>query len=157
MTATDPTPDRLGRDAPAALEAELDALDVAQVAAHLAENKKGERTTIFDVRGKCSYADYFVVTGGPSERQAQAIARSIDDGLRRGGVKPISVEGMREGAWVLIDFGDVVVHCFQSSARDYYDLDGFWSDAPKVEGNEASAIETLKGLGLDQWGEKLAD
>ena len=154
MTKEDPTPKLIGRDK-AVTSAMPDSLEVALMAAHLAEEKKASDTVILDVREKCSYADFFVVTGAPSERQAQAVARNIDDGLRRGGVKPMSTEGVRDGAWVLLDFGDVVVHCFYESARGYYDLEGFWSDAPRLDLDEAKAIASLRKIGLDAHGAPL--
>lgn len=77
---------------------------------------------------------YFVIATGASDRQVRSIAESIEDALReRGGVKPMGREGEREGKWVLLDFGDVVVHVFQPDERDFYRLDKLWSDAPRLE------------------------
>lgn len=134
----------------------LDALTVAQVAAQLASEKKAEEILLLKVAPACSYADYFVLCSAPSERQVMAIARSVDDGLRRGGIKPMHVEGMKQGTWVLIDTGEVVVHVFWTGARDYYDLEGFWSDAGRVAFDEQVGIEGLAQLGLNRFGEPLA-
>lgn len=133
----------------------LSGLEVARVAATLASEKKAEEVLILDVSGVCGYADYFVIASAPSERQSMAIARTIDDGLRRGGIKPMSVEGMRQGNWVLIDVGDVVVHCFLTGARDYYDLEGFWTDGKRVAPDEEVGAELLRSLGLNRFGEYL--
>lgn len=157
---TDPTENLLSRSstekAVAAEPSALSALEVAQVAAQLASEKKAEDILILDLKGECGYADYFVIASAPSERQSMAVARSVDDGLRRGGLKPMHVEGMRQGNWVLIDMGDVVVHTFLSSARDYYDLEGFWADADRVAVDESAGIENLRRLGLNRFGEFLA-
>ena len=125
--------------------------DLAYAAAYLAENIKGEDTAILDVSGRCSYADFFVLTSGQSERQTQAIARNIGDSLRKGGLTP-AVEGLKEGAWVLIDLGDVIAHCFLDSARDYYDIETFWKHAERVPSNDERALDTLSKLGLDAQG-----
>lgn len=153
----DPTEARLGRPKTKQKTTEaLSAFEIAQAAAQLASEKKAEDLVLLDVAGACSYADYFVICSAPSERQVMAIAKSVDDGLRRGGIKPINVEGMRQGTWVLIDTGEVVVHCFLSSARDYYDLEGFWADAKEVAVDEKAGIEALKQVGLNRFGEPLA-
>lgn len=133
----------------------LSGLEIAQMAATLASEKKAEEVLILDVNGVCGYADYFVIASAPSERQSMAIARTVDDGLRRGGIKPMSVEGMRQGNWVLIDLGDVVVHCFLSGAREYYDLEGFWTDGKRVAVDESAGGELLRSLGLNRFGEYL--
>ena len=84
MTATDPIPEKLGRAEPSKRDGEFDPSDLAVVAAHLADNKKGERTHLVDVRGKRGYADYCVITPAPSERQSQARARSGQTKARPG-------------------------------------------------------------------------
>ena len=151
---TDPAEQRISRNEKAEpLAAHLAADDLAQAAAQLAWEKKASDILLLDVRGLCSYADFFIISSAPSERQAAAIARSVDDGLRRGGVKPLSVEGLKQGNWALLDFGDIVVHVFLDTARDYYDLEGFWTDAKKVEFDEAAGIATLAKLGLTPAGE----
>jgi ribosome-associated protein len=152
----DPTGELLHRTEKAPAAADLEPEDLAHAAAQLAAEKKAEPLSILDVRGLCSYADFFVIASAPSERQASAVARSVDDGLRRGGVKPLGVEGLKQGSWALLDFGDVVVHVFLDTAREYYDLEGFWSDAKRVDLDEPRAIAVLAGLGLTPAGEKKA-
>jgi ribosome-associated protein len=129
---------------------------LAQAAAHLAGEKKASDVRILDVEGVCGYADFFVVCSAPSERQSGAIARNVDDSLKKGGAKPLSTEGLRQGNWALIDYGDVVVHIFLDSARDYYDLEGFWTDGKSLPIDEAEGIAALAGLGLSPTGEPLA-
>lgn len=150
----DPAEGRLSRSEKPPEKASLEPDVLAQAAAQLAYEKKAADLVLLDVRGKCSYADFFVIASAPSERQAAAIARSVDDGLRRGGIKPLATEGLKQGNWALIDFGDVVVHIFLDSAREYYDLEGFWSDAEKTAFDEQAAIATLAKLGLSPAGER---
>ncbi len=112
-------------------------LDIAQALAALALDKKAEDVLILKVTDLTSYADGFVLASAPSERQVQAIARAVDDEMRKAGKPPVGNEGMEQGHWVLVDFGAVVLHVFLSSARKYYDLEGFWQDAPRVAPDEA--------------------
>lgn len=77
--------------------------------------------------------DYFVIATGTSDRQVSTIAENIEEKLREAGAKPIGREGERELKWVLLDFGDLVVHVFQPSERDFYRLEKLWSDAPRLE------------------------
>lgn len=107
-------------------------LDVAQLCSQLALDKKAEHLVVLDVAKLTSYADFLVICDAPSERQAQAIARNVLDGLREAGIKSTRTEGLVEGHWILVDAGDVIFHVFEEDARSYYDLDGFWSDAPKA-------------------------
>jgi ribosome-associated protein len=111
-------------------------LDLAQALAALALDKKAEGVVILRVTDLTSYADAFVLASAPSERQVQAIARHVDDEMRKAGKAPVGSEGLEQGHWVLVDFGAVVLHVFLASARQYYDLEGFWSDAPRVDADE---------------------
>jgi len=97
-----------------------------------AANKKAENMKILDLGKISSFTDYFVVCSGHSDRQVQAIADSIVIQLKEDGFMPISVEGYREGRWVVVDFGDVVIHVFLDALREYYDIEKLWSDARKV-------------------------
>lgn len=106
---------------------------IAQLAARAADDKKATDVVIFDVHELTSLADFFVVASAPSDRQVQAIVRNVEDALREQGVKAKSREGLQTSSWVLLDFGDVIFHCFTESARQYYDLEGFWIDAPRID------------------------
>ena len=97
-----------------------------------AANKKAEHMKILDLREISSFTDYFVVCSGFSDRQVQAIADSIVIQLKEDGFAPISVEGYRDGRWVVVDFGDVVIHVFMDALRDYYDIEELWHDARRV-------------------------
>ena len=97
-----------------------------------AANKKAENMKILDVKEISSFTDYFLICSGQSDRQVQAIADSVVIQLKEDGFMPISVEGYREGRWVIVDFGDVVIHIFMDALREYYDIEGLWRGARKV-------------------------
>jgi ribosome-associated protein len=95
-------------------------------------DKKAVGLEVLDVAGRVDYADYIVLMSGRSDRQVAALASGIEDALRAKGKKALSVEGLPTASWVLIDFGDVVVHIFQEEARGMYDLEGLWMDARRI-------------------------
>jgi ribosome-associated protein len=107
--------------------------ELALQIAHAALDKKAQDVEIIDVTGKVDYADYVVVMSATSDRQASAIAKNIDTELSRQKHKANSIEGLPQGAWVLMDYGDVVVHIFHEDTRGYYDLEALWYDADRVE------------------------
>jgi ribosome-associated protein len=112
-------------------EAEAQAKQLAHRIASLALDKKGAEILILDVRGKTSYADYFVIVSGESERQVSAMAEHVQTKLREeDGLRPLGIEGYERGQWVLLDFGEVVAHLFFHEARTFYDLEGLWIDVP---------------------------
>jgi ribosome-associated protein len=94
--------------------------------------KKAVGLEILDVAGKVDYADFLVIMTGRSDRHAQALAQGIEEALKKKGVRPMSVEGLPHGSWVLMDFGDVVVHVFRDDTRQLYDLEGLWLDARRL-------------------------
>ncbi len=111
---------------------------VAMAAAEGGLDKKAANVEIIDVRGKVDYADYVVVFSGRSDRQVGAIARGVEELVReREGVRCIGVEGLPQGSWVLMDFGDVIVHIFHEDTRGYYDLESLWIDAARVTLDES--------------------
>jgi len=105
-------------------------------------DKKAVGLEILDVAGKVDYADYLVVMTGRSDRHAQALAQGIEQALKDRGIRPVAIEGFPHGAWVLMDFGDVVVHVFQSEARQLYDIEGLWLDARRLP--VPSAVDSPK-------------
>lgn len=107
--------------------------ELALAIAQAALDKKALEVEIIDVTGKVDYADFVVVMSATSDRQASAIAKNVDMELARQGHKANSIEGLPQGAWVLMDYGDVVVHIFHQDTRGYYDLESLWSDAERVE------------------------
>ena len=95
--------------------------------------KKASGLVILDVRELTSIADVFIICSGRSNRQVTAIAEYIQLSLKKKGIKPLSVEGKREGHWALLDYGHVVIHIFYEPVRDFYDLEGLWVDAERIE------------------------
>ncbi|MBX7116052.1 MAG: ribosome silencing factor [Myxococcaceae bacterium] len=93
-------------------------------------DKKATDVVLLDVRGKASYADYLVIGSGDTERHVTALAEAVHEKLKPKGHHPFSTEGETTGHWVLLDYGDVVAHLFNSDVRSFYDLEGLWADAP---------------------------
>jgi ribosome-associated protein len=123
-----PQPDRDG-----AWSAATDsARETATAIAVAALDKKAVGVEILDVAGKVDYADFLVIMTGRSDRHAQSLAQGIEESLKKKGIRPVAIEGLPHGAWVLMDYGDVVVHVFQDEARQLYDLDGLWLDARRL-------------------------
>jgi ribosome-associated protein len=109
-----------------------DGLDDAMRALALALDKKALEPILLDVRELCSFCNYQLVVSGRSDRQVDAIADGIAAGLKQEGIRVITSEGARTGQWALLDYGDFVVHVFLHAAREHYDLEGLWSDAPRI-------------------------
>jgi ribosome-associated protein len=102
----------------------------AAVAAAL--DRKANDLRVLQLQAVTDFTDYFVVCGGTSERQVQAIAEGIEERLRAEGVRPLATEGYGPGQWVLLDYGDFLVHVFTATRRAFYGLERLWSDAPDV-------------------------
>ena len=100
--------------------------------ARAAIDKKAENVKILNLTDISGFTDFFVICSGTSDRQVQAIADSVESSMGTFGVDALSAEGYAEGRWVLMDFGDVVVHVFLDALREYYDLETLWAEAPKV-------------------------
>ena len=112
--------------------ATTEGLDGAMRALTLALDKKALEPVLLDVRELCSFCNYQLVVSGRSDRQVDAIADGIAVGLKADGLRPLGAEGARTGQWSLLDYGDFVVHVFLHSAREHYDLEGLWNDAPRI-------------------------
>jgi ribosome-associated protein len=110
-----------------------DAHDTALRCVRFALEKKAYDLVLLDVGHQTSLADYFLICTGRSDTQVQAIAQGIEENLARGGVRPLATEGAARGQWVVLDYGDVVVHIFYEPVREFYDLDRLWARAARVE------------------------
>lgn len=108
-------------------------LDAAKLCLAAALGKKALNPVLLDVAQLSGYTDYFLIISGRSTRQVSAVAEDIRRTMKKAGIKALGSEGMREGTWVLLDFGDVVVHVFHQPVRDFFDLESLWGDAPRVE------------------------
>ena len=111
----------------------VDSWEKALLLSRFALEKKAYDLVLMEVRGITSIADYFIICSGRSDRQVQSIAQGIGENLGAMGTRPLSVEGMSRGQWVLMDFADVIVHIFYQPVREFYDLEGLWGHAPRVE------------------------
>ena len=108
-------------------------LELARFAALAALEKKAENLVVLDVQGLSSIADFFVIMSGRSTRHVQGLAQAVDTALRHKNMKDGNTEGLGEGHWVLLDYNDVIVHVFYNEDRCFYDIEGLWHDAPRVE------------------------
>lgn len=98
----------------------------------MASDKQASDVVLLDARGICSFADYFVICNGESARQIKAIYDEIGHALKKKGVSPHHREGELDSGWLLLDFGDVIVHIFAPQEREYYRLDELWSEATTI-------------------------
>jgi ribosome-associated protein len=108
------------------------ALDLVKIAAAAADSKQGEDLVALDVSGPLPLTDVFLLVTGRNERNVVAIAGEIEDKMIEAGAKPLRREGRQEGRWILLDFGDIVVHVFHEEDRMYYSLERLWKDCPAI-------------------------
>ncbi len=106
--------------------------ELAAVSATIGLDSKAEDLVVLDVRGISAFTDFFVIMSGRSTRHVQGLAEAIEGELRSKRVSATHSEGLKEGQWVLLDFGDIVVHIFYKEMRSFYDLEGLWHDAPRI-------------------------
>jgi len=130
-SARRPTSKKTGRAVRSAAAADA-SRDLALVVATAALEKKALAVEILDVVGKVDYADFLVLMTGRSSRQVDALSQAIEEACAQKKKRALSVEGLPAAAWVLLDFGDVVVHIFQEEARGLYDIEGLWLDAARL-------------------------
>jgi len=110
----------------------LDPGQLARAVVDIASDKKASDVILLDIRDVTTFADYFVICTGNNRSQIQAIADAIDEQLGEQGAKVLNREGVAEVGWILLDFGDVIVHIFGPKEREYYRLESLWSDAKTV-------------------------
>jgi ribosome-associated protein len=109
---------------------DLDSLELARYIVDVVEDKKAEDIILLDLRPDAIIADFFIVCNGNSERQLRALADNVRESVKENYNKlPFSVEGATESGWVLMDYGDIIVHLFLEEKRRYYDLEGLWRSA----------------------------
>ena len=111
---------------------------LALLAAEVCDEKKAKEIVIMDVRKITSISDYFIVCSTASDRQARAIAEEMRMRMKVLGRREMGVEGIDDARWVLQDFGDIVLHIFHESQREFYDIEGLWADAKQVRWKKAS-------------------
>ncbi len=121
---------------------DAEGLGPLQIAARAAADKKAFQIVGLEVGDLTSYTDSLLICSGASDRQVAAIADEVQRQLKDAGRRPLHVEGQSHADWVLLDYGDFVVHVFTEERRTYYGLDGLWGDAPKLEADTLGIGET---------------
>jgi ribosome-associated protein len=112
----------------------MDSKKLALLCREFADNKKAEDIVVLDVRKLSSVTDFFVIASGTSEPHLRAILEEVTEKLREEhGVRPRAVDGTAHGAWVVLDFFDVIVHIMRADVREHYDLESLWGDAPQLK------------------------
>lgn len=120
----------------------VDSTKLAQLCREFADNKKAENIVVLDVRELSSVTDYFVIASGTSEPHLRAIVEEITDQLRdQYELRPVRRDGSVHGAWVVLDFFDVIVHIMRADVRDRYDLEGLWGDAARLKPRKNSTAK----------------
>ena len=115
----------------------METLDKARLCLKIIKERKALTPVLLEVGKLTSFADYFLIASGNSTRQVQAISRHMARRMREEGLRAYGVEGEQEGQWVLMDYGDVVVHIFYDPVREFYDLEGLWIEAARIETDES--------------------
>ncbi|MFZ0614806.1 MAG: ribosome silencing factor [Desulfobacterales bacterium] len=129
-----------------------DFTDALEAYVRAVTGKKAENLIVLDVRELTSVADAFIICSGRSNRQVQAIADHIQAELKKQHKKPLSVEGLSEGHWALLDYGDVIIHIFYEPVRLFYDLEGLWMDAGRIktDGMKSALPSTAERESFDE-------
>ena len=110
----------------------ISAREMALLVTRTALQRKPRNPVLLDVRKSCSFADFFLILSGSSTRQTQALAGHLEEILGKQGIRLRGKEGMETGQWILMDYDEVIVHIFFESAREFYDLEGLWLEAPRL-------------------------
>lgn len=111
----------------------MDSLEKVKLALKTALDKKAEEPVVIDLRGFSSLADFFLILTASSDTHARTVADEIRRRFKERGILPVSLEGYDNANWILIDFGDLIVHIFKPEFRELYNLESLWLDAPKLE------------------------
>lgn len=112
---------------------------LAREIAEICEDKRARDVTVLDMHGLCSYADFFVIATGASLPQMKGIQKDTDKRMSELGVKQLNRSGIEHGNWVLLDYGDVILHLFDEQTRDFYRLEELWGDAPVLKRKGATS------------------
>jgi ribosome-associated protein len=109
-----------------------------EIAVHAAQSRKAEGLTVLRIGTISSFTDFFVICTGTNSRQVQAIADAVETALKSEGVRPLGIEGYEAGEWILMDYGDFIMHVFSPRSREFYGLERLWKTAPRVPVPEAA-------------------
>ena len=108
-------------------------LEMARLAYKALDEKKGKDIKVIDIHGVSVIADYFVIASGANQNQVQAMVDNVDETLGRAGYEAKSIEGSKNSSWILMDYGDVIVHVFDEENRLFYDLERIWRDGKVID------------------------
>jgi ribosome-associated protein len=122
----------------------MQSLDKSKLCLKIILERKAIDPVMLEIGGFTTIADFFLIASGSSTRQVQAISRHLDKRMREEGCRSYGIEGDQEGHWVLMDYGDVIVHLFYQPYREYYDLEGLWIEAPRLNPQEESPEEKIR-------------
>jgi len=111
----------------------LDTEEAVRIAARAAGEKKASDMVALDLREVASFTEFFLICTGANPRQVQAISDAVEEELRKAGRRPLHTEGYSNAEWILLDYGDFIVHVFGSASRRFYDLERLWRDAKRTE------------------------
>lgn len=114
----------------------MEAKEMARIAVDALEDKKAEDISIIDISGITVLADYFLIASGGNRNQVQALTDNVEEKLGRAGVSPRQIEGYDTANWILMDYGDIIVHVFDRENRLFYDLERIWRDGKRITGEE---------------------
>ena len=117
-------------------DSSLRSREIALTAAGLALRKKAVDPVVLELTGLTVIADYFVICSGENITQVRAIAEFIEEEFSRKGIRPLGIEGLDYSHWVLLDYGDIIIHVFEKETRSYYSLERLWMDAKTIEVDE---------------------
>lgn len=111
----------------------LESKDKALKAARAAQDKKAKDILVLGLKGLTPMADYFVICSGESTTQVKAIAEQVEEKFDEADIKPLGIEGLKYSHWVLMDYGDVIIHIFEQETRTFYELEKLWIDAKRIQ------------------------
>jgi len=125
----------------------MEAKELARHCRELADSKKAENIVVLDLRNLSSVTDYFVIATGSSEPHLRAIVDEIRDRLEEEyGLRPRATDGTLQTSWIVLDYFDVIVHVMRAETREHYDLEGLWSDAPRVRSRRKQTTKSTVGV-----------
>jgi ribosome-associated protein len=147
LVFTEPSVEPLGEPLGEPVVEPLD--DRISLALHAASEKKAVDLVLIDLRAIATFTDYFLITSGVNSRQVQAIADEVVDRLKKAGSPAARVEGYRTAEWILVDYGDFIVHVFEDKARKFYDLERLWREGQRVTLPPELASEPVSSLRIE--------
>ena len=112
------------------------ARDMASIAVKAIDDKLGKDIKVIDIANVSVVADYFIIASGANKNQVQAIVENVDDELAKAGHHPKQVEGYQTANWILLDYGDIIIHIFDEESRLFYDIERIWRDGQDVDVQE---------------------